>query len=334
MAPTKTPAKKKSASARAARGPTKSSPWVHKPRGKAEARVYLGDCRDILPTIPEVKKGQVDLVFADPPFNWARDYDRHQTGQTWDDKSMSASEYLAFTHAWLDLCIGAIKPSGSLWVNIPDTWAAEIVVHLKARGLTMVNWCVWHYRFGQNTRGKFINSKLHALYFCKDPALKTWNPDPVLEISDRRSIYFDARTEDKRDGMPAGLRVPMDVWYGRYWGRVQGNNKERRHGHDNQLPEVYLDRVISCSSNPGDVVLDPFLGSGTTGVVAHALGRRFIGCEYSKANATHACERITLGPIRDLEAMRGDSTAIHGPRRKSARGARTGGGAASSSADA
>lgn len=330
MAPTKASAKRKRGSARAAsgtsngavKGPTKGTPWVYKPRGRPEARVYLGDCREVLPTIPEVAKGQVDLVFADPPFNWARDYDRFGVGnkrgnEVWDDKR-GAEEYLAFTYAWLDLCVGALKDSGSMWVNIPDTWAAEIVVHLK-KSMTMVNWCVWHYRFGQNTRGKFINSKVHVLYFCKDPSNKTWNPDPVLEVSDRRSIYFDARTEDKRDGMPAGLRVPMDVWYGRFWGRVQGNNKERREKHDNQLPEVYLDRVISCSSNPDDLVLDPFLGSGTTGVVAHALGRRFIGCEYSKVNAQHACERIVAGPIRDLEAMRHDSTAIHGPRRKSAR---------------
>jgi DNA modification methylase len=121
--------------------------------------------------------------------------------------------------------------------------------------------------------------------------------------------------------MPSGLRVPMDVWYGKYWGRVQGNNKERRHGHDNQLPEVYLERVIECSSNPGDLVLDPFLGSGTTGVVAHALGRNFIGCEYSKANAKGACERISMGPIRELGQARGSVTAIHGPRRRNARGA-------------
>lgn len=337
MTTTKAPSKKQAAAragnGSAPRAPTKTRPWVLDGGDpEREARVYLGDCREVLPTIPEVAKGRVDLVFADPPFNWARDYDRHKTGQSWDDKAMTPLEYCdpadagrplgesrSFTFQWLDLCIGSLKDSGSLWVNIPDTWAAEIVVHLKARGLTMVNWCVWHYRFGQNTRGKFINSKVHALYFCKDPERRTWNPDPVLEISDRRSIYFDPRTEDKRDGMPAGLRVPMDVWYGRYWGRVQGNNKERRHGHDNQLPEVYLDRVISCSSNEGDLVLDPFLGSGTTGVVAHALGRRFIGCEYSKANARHACERIVAGPVRDLEEMRGGSTAIHEPRRKAPR---------------
>ena len=287
-----------------------------------DARVWVGDCREILPRIPEVRAGEVDLVFADPPFNWARDYDRHRAGnangnKVWDDKAMTAGEYLGFTYEWLDLCIGGLRETGSLWVNIPDDWAAEIVVHCKQRGLKMVNWCVWHYRFGQNTKGRFINAKVHALYFAKDPAKRTWNAEPILETSDRRAIYADARTESKKDGLPPGLRVPMDVWYGQYWGRVQGNNKERRHKHDNQLPEVYLERVIACSSNEGDLVLDPFLGSGTTGVMAHAMGRRFIGCEYSALNAEHAIQRIDDGPVRPIGTLRGESTAIHPKRRKS-----------------
>ena len=280
------------------------------------ASVRIGDCRVELPKFDEVRNAQVDLVFADPPFNWARDYDRHETGDAWDDAAMSRDEYLEFTYTWLELCAGALKPSGSMWVNIPDDSAAEIVVHLKKIGMHMVNWCVWHYRFGQNTKGRFINSKVHALYFCKDPAKRTWNPEPILEVSDRRAIYGDPRTESKKDGLPAGMRVPMDVWYGKYWGRIQGNNKERRAKHDNQLPEVYLHRVIASCSNEGDVVLDPFLGSGTTGVIAHAMGRHFIGTEFSKANAAMAFERVVNGPVRDLESLGGDSTAIFENRRK------------------
>jgi site-specific DNA-methyltransferase (adenine-specific) len=137
----------------------------------------------------------------------------------------------------------------------------------------------------------------------------TWNPSEILELSDRRSIYFDPRTESKKDGMPAGMRVPMDVWYGQYWGRVQGNNTERRGYHDNQLPEVYLERVIRATSNEGDLVIDPFLGSGTTGVIAHALKRRFIGTEFSEDNAKSAFERMKAGPVR-LGAATGQSTAI------------------------
>jgi len=279
------------------------------------ASVRVGDCREQLLKFDEVKNQSVDLVFADPPFNWARDYDRHEAGDAWDDSAMSRDQYLKFTYEWLDLCVASLKPAGSMWVNIPDDSAAEIVVHLK-QSMHMVNWCIWHYRFGQNTKGRFISSKVHALYFCKDPDKRTWNADPILEESDRRAIYGDPRTESKRDGMPAGMRVPMDVWYGKYWGRIQGNNKERRAKHDNQLPELYLHRVIACSSNPGDVVLDPFLGSGTTGVIAHAMGRHFIGTEFSKPNAEMAFERIVSGPVRELGVLRGGSNAIQEQRVK------------------
>lgn len=283
---------------------------AHELPGHAWSRLFVGDCRELLPRIPECAAGQVDLIFADPPFNWNRAYDK------WDD-DLPDAEYLAFTYAWLDACEKALAPGGSMWVNIPDDWAAEIVVHLKSRGLHMVNWCVWHYRFGQNTRSRFISSKVHALYFARDrrvraprqPAGRVWNPMEVLEISDRRAIYFDPRTETKRDGMPAGHRLPMDVWYGQYWGRIQGNNEERRGRHDNQLPEVYLERVIRATSNEGDLVMDPFLGSGTTGVVARALKRRFIGVEFSQANADSAFQRMREPPIR-VGRTKSASTAI------------------------
>jgi len=268
------------------------------------ATLHLGDCRQTIPKAAQPES--VDLIFADPPFNWARNYEE------WDDKRPD-DEYLDFTYTWLDLCINALKPAGSFWVNIPDDWAAEIVVHLKSRKLTMVNWCIWHYRFGQNNKTRFISSKVHALYFAKQPAEKrTFNKHEILEVSDRRAIYADPRTESKKDGMPAGLRLPMDVWYGQYWGRIQGNNKERRHNHDNQLPETYLERVVRACSNPGDTVMDPFTGSGTTGTIARWLGRNYIGCELSPNTAQSAWERITkIGPARPLaQSHQPQSTAI------------------------
>lgn len=302
-------------------GPTRDDTLLERthPETGVTARVRVGDCRTELEKFAEVREGRVDLVFADPPFNWARAYDR------WHDK-MPEDEYLTFTYDWLDLCVRALRPGGALWVNIPDDWAAEITAYLKGRlfvggagrkppaEMEMENWCVWHYRFGQNVTERFINSKVHALYFIKRGGERRWNPTEVLEVSDRRAIYGDPRTESKRDGMPAGLRVPMDVWYGKFWGRIQGNNKERRAQHDNQLPEVYLERVIRACSNPGDLVLDPFTGSGTTGVVAHALGRHFIGTEYSPENAQRAMERIALGPVREL-GQGPQSTAIFENRR-------------------
>jgi len=263
-------------------------------------QIYVGDCREKLKALLPTHRNTVALVFADPPFNWNRAYDE------WND-SMPRGDYLEFTYEWLDLCHYLLKPGGSLWVNIPDDTCAEIVMHLKGRGLAMNNWCIWHYRFGQNTTSRFISSKVHTLWFVKGGAEHAWHPERVLEMSDRAMIYADPRTMSKKDGMPAGMRVPMDVWYGQYWGRVQGNNKERRGYHDNQLPEIYLDRVIKCSSDEGDLVLDPFLGSGTTGVMAHALKRRFIGTEFSEANARSSFERIKAGPTRAYNDVTGSA---------------------------
>ncbi|MCK4795069.1 MAG: site-specific DNA-methyltransferase [Desulfobacteraceae bacterium] len=247
--------------------------------------IYVGDNRDVL---PQIKKGSVDLIFADPPFNWDVNYGK------WRD-NMPREAYLKFTYEWLDACLRVLAPHGSIWINIPDDTAAEIVVYLKKKKLSMINWCIWHFRFGQCRNSNFIVSKVHALYFAKNPSKRIWNPEQVLEPSDRATTYADART---RKTQTPSLRVPLDVWYGKYWGRIQGNNKERRTNHENQIPEVYMERVIRACSKKGNLVLDPFLGSGTTCTVARALGRQSIGIEYSKEIAKSAFERIQNGPVR------------------------------------
>lgn len=246
--------------------------------------LFIGDCREVLPRLPD----KADLIFADPPFGWGVDYG------SWDDK-MDSKKYLEFTFEWIDLATSLLTNRGSLWINIPDDWAAEIVVFCKEQGLQLVNWCVWHFRFGQCRDSNFIVSKTHALYFVNDKKNRIWNPDTILEPSDRASVYNDARTQ--QSSRP-GMRVPLDVWYGENWGRVQGNNKERRPGHQNQLPEVYLERIIRACSDPNSLVIDPFAGSGTTSVVARALGRRSIGIEFDEKLAASAFERIKKGAVR------------------------------------
>jgi site-specific DNA-methyltransferase (adenine-specific) len=247
--------------------------------------IYVGDNRDIL---PQIREGSVDLIFADPPFNWDVDYGK------WQDR-LPRDAYLKFTHEWLDACLRVLAPHGSIWINIPDDTAAEVVMHLKENKLVMINWCIWHFRFGQCRNANFIVSKVHVLYFVRNPNKRIWNPDQILEPSDRATTYADVRT---RGTQTPGRRVPLDVWYGPYWGRIQGNNKERRASHENQIPEVYMERIIRACSKKDYLVLDPFLGSGTTCTVARALGRRSIGIEYSKEIAKSAFERIQDGPVR------------------------------------
>ena len=261
----------------------KTKPTYHLDKPRTD--IYVGDSRNILPQIGE---GIVDLIFADPPFNWDVDYGK------WQD-NLPRDAYLKFTYEWLDACLGVLTPHGSIWINIPDDTAAEVVMYLKKKQLYLMNWCIWHFRFGQCRNANFIVSKVHVLYFVKEPKNRIWNPDQILEPSDRATTYADSRT--RRTKTPS-LRVPLDVWYGKYWGMIQGNNKERRVKHENQIPEVYMQRIIRACSDEGDFVLDPFLGSGTTCTVARSLGRRSIGIEYSKSIAKSAFKRIQEGPVR------------------------------------
>jgi len=252
--------------------------------------LYQGDCREVFPSL---HPAQLDLVVADPPFNQGEAY------AEWDD-SREWADYWKFTDGWLSACVDRLAPHGSLWVNCPDPIAAEIVVKLKALGLVMVNWCVWSFRFGECNRAAFIIGKTHALYFARSRKGRRWNPDDVLVPSDRATKYADKRT---RDSATPGRRVPLDVWGsggdgGENWGRVQGNNRERRKLHPNQLPEKYMERIVLACSDPGDVVADPFLGSGTTAVVARALGRRFVGCDVSEEYVRSAAERVRAGAVR------------------------------------
>lgn len=256
-------------------------------------RVYAGDCIPVLRRFREMKNVRPQLIFADPPFNYARDY-----GNITD--KVPEDEYLAFTKEWLFYCSEVLDDHGAMWVNIPDQWAAEVVMFCKSFGLTLRRWNIWHFRFGQNTKANFINSKVHVLYFIKNPKHFTWNPTPILEQSDRAAKYGDKRTVGKKDGSPDGMRCPFDVWYGPGFNRIQGNNRQRVKNMDNQLPEEYLYRVIASTSNIGDLVLDPFFGSGTSGVVALAMKRKVFGIEHSKPRAIQAFYRCLKGPVMEI----------------------------------
>ena len=100
--------------------------------------IFRGDCRELLPKL----NVRPNLIFADPPFNIGEDYG------AWND-NLSRPQYVEFTYEWIDACLGVLASCGSIWIHVPDEIVAEIVMHLKKRGLVMINWCLWHYRFGQ-----------------------------------------------------------------------------------------------------------------------------------------------------------------------------------------
>jgi DNA modification methylase len=251
--------------------------------------VLNGDCVSLLAEQPEAS---VDLAFADPPFNIGYEYDRY------DDRRARA-EYLAWTESWLRAVRRVLKPSASFFVAIGDEYAAEIKVRLDELGLQMRNWIVWHYTFGVNCTKKFNRSHAHILYYAVDAGHCTFNADEVRVPSARQTTYADRRANPKGK-LPDDtwvlrpqeeercFRPDMDTWY---VARVCGTFKERI-DHPCQMPEAVLERIIRVSSRPGDLVLDPFAGSGTTLAVAKRLGRRYLGIEWSPQYAAQVRRRL------------------------------------------
>jgi site-specific DNA-methyltransferase (adenine-specific) len=277
-------------------------------------RIVSGDCIASMKSWagPGGGRGEIDLIFADPPYNIGYKYDAYE--DTRDDH-----DYVEWTCRWIDACAALLKPTGSLYILIGDEYAAETRMHLKKlehdRKLVFRNWIIWHYTFGQNCKLKFNRSHAH-LFYCVGPATFengvsvenppfTFNRPEIAVPSARQTTYGDARAN------PSG-KLPDDTWYlrpqqvekegvERYFGaaedtwyqsRLCGTFKERQGWHPCQLPEALLERIIKLSSNSGDLVFDPFAGSGTTLAVAARLGRRWLGCELSEEYARKAEERV------------------------------------------
>jgi len=235
-------------------------------------QVIAGDCIKVLAgiLIP-----QVDLVFADPPFNIGYKYDIYE-----DQKKYH--EYYAWTQKWMSACYNVLKATGSFWVAIGDDYAAEVRIIARELGLHLRNWVIWHYTFGQATKRKFARAHTHLFYWTKDAKEFTFNDMAVRIPSARQTTYADKRANPKG-------KIPDDVWS---YSRLCGTFKERVRWHPCQMPEKVLERIIEVSSNPGELVLDPFSGSGTTCVAAARLKRNYFGIDISPEYVKKSIRRI------------------------------------------
>jgi len=247
-------------------------------------KIICGDCIKIL---ARVKKPFADLIFADPPFNIGYKYDKY-------NDEIKAKNYIDWTKQWMTACKKILKSHGSFYIAIGDDYAANVKIIADELGLFMRNWLIWHYTFGQQTKNKFARSHTHIFYFVNDEENFTFNDYAVRVPSDRQLIYNDRRAN------PVG-KLPDDVWS--EFPRVCGTFKERTGFHPCQMPLTVLKRIISVSSNPGDWVLDPFSGSGTTAAASVMLGRNFTAIEISQEYVTKARTRLAelkMQKIRNL----------------------------------
>jgi site-specific DNA-methyltransferase (adenine-specific) len=228
--------------------------------------LYRGDCVALLAKIPSES---VDLVFADPPFNLGKDYPSKM------DDSRSEAEYLAWSQRWTTECARILKPGGSFFLfNLPR-WNLALGAHLRTL-LTFRHWIAVEISYRLPIQGRLYPSHYSLVYMCKGSKPTTFTPDR-LPMDTCRHCFGEVKDyggyKDKMN--PKGINL-SDVW--RDIPPVRHAKFKRRNG-SNELSIKLLDRVIRMASREGDIVLDPFGGSGTTYAVAEIAGRRWVGIE-------------------------------------------------------
>jgi len=255
--------------------------------GQPVDQIRVGDCITELDKLPPQS---VDLVFADPPYNLQLAGSLSRPDQSlvdavdeeWD-RFASFAEYDAFTRAWLGAVRRIMKPNATLWVIGSYHNIFRVGAILQDLGFWVLNDIVWRKANPMpNFRGRrFTNAHETMIWASLDPRAKGY------------TFHYEALKAGNED-----TQARSDWLLPICSGDERLKDDGGRKAHPTQKPEALLRRIILASSNPGDVVLDPFFGSGTTGAVAKALGRHFIGIERDEAYAAVARRRIaTVSPL-------------------------------------
>ena len=239
--------------------------------------IYNGDCVEILNGA--IEENSIDLIFADPPYNLsgnALKWIGNKTGGDWNMVNENWDripdvEYLRFTENWIKGCYKVLKKSGSIYVASSYHNLAEIIMTLKLLNFKINNIITWYKTnaMPNMTKRVFTHSTEFVVWAVKGSGW-TFNYETAKEIN----------PEKQKDGKIKQMR---DLWK---MPLVQGKERVRsKNGkalHPTQKPEEMLKRIILTCSNENDTVLDPFLGSGTTAVIAQKFGRKWIGIEKEK----------------------------------------------------
>lgn len=219
-----------------------------------EPEIRLGDCLDAMSAISDKS---IDLVVADPPYNLGKDYGNKSDSQ-------GKEEYLKFTQKWLSEATRVLKPSGSIYVFMGFRYISYLYVAMEDEfSLYFQNWISWHYTQGVGKKKGFSPRHDDILLFSK-------SKNPKFNLDDIRVPQKFYRSVNNMRGANPG-----DVWQFSHVHYCQ----ESRTEHPTQKPEGLMERMVLASSDPGDWVLDPFAGSGSTLRVCQQLGRRSIGIE-------------------------------------------------------
>ena len=242
--------------------------------------IKLGNCIELMSDIPDET---VDLVITDPPFAidfkaTRHNYNRKDSHVLQGYNEIEGSDYLNFTLEWLSQAKRVLKNTGSMYIFSGWNYLKDLLIAIDTCKLTTVNHLIWKYQFGVVTKRKYVTSHYHCLFLCKDDKKRQFYPYHRFEK--------DAKTES---GGSAHYKDKEDVWEIKreYWqGAVKTPTK---------LPAAIIEKILDYSSQKGDVVLDPFLGSGQVVVISKMKERHYIGFEIVPAYYEFARERLESG---------------------------------------
>jgi modification methylase len=254
-------------------------------------QILDGDCIAVMNRLPA---GSVDLIFADPPYNLQLKGDLHRPDNSmvdavndhWDQFASFAS-YDRFTRDWLAAARRLLKPNGALWVIGSYHNIFRVGTALQDQGFWLLNDVVWRKSNPMpNFRGKRLTNAHETLIWAsRDESSKyTFNYEALKELNDGVQMRSD-------------WVIPLCTG----GERLKDANGDK--AHPTQKPEALLHRILVATTHPGDVVLDPFFGTGTTGAVARMLGRSFIGIEREAAYRRVAAERLARVRAYDRSAL-------------------------------
>ncbi|MEL6901940.1 MAG: site-specific DNA-methyltransferase [Cyanobacteria bacterium J06606_4] len=244
-------------------------------------------CQDVFTALPNLPSQFVDLLIVDPPYNRQKDFN----GATF--RARSHADYHAWLETWLPQLPRLLKPTASIYMCC-DWQSSNAIYQVFAQHFQVRNRITWEREKGRGAKHNWKNAS-EDIWFGTVSDDYTFNVEAVKVQRRVRAPYRDrtGKPKDWRETQQGNFRAthPSNLWTDisvPFWSMPENTD------HPTQKPEKLIAKMILASSNPGDVVLDPFLGSGTTSVVAKKLERRYVGIEREELYCCWAQKRLAL----------------------------------------
>ncbi|KAF0249411.1 MAG: DNA modification methylase [bacterium] len=242
--------------------------------------------QDLFSVLGFLPSAFVDLLFIDPPYNLTKTFNTNSF------KERSTTEYMNWLESWFSLLVKTLKPTASVYIC--GDWRSSAAIFLIAeKYLKIQNRITWERDKGRGAKSNWKNCS-EDIWFCTVSDNYVFNVDAVKVKRKVVAPYkVDGKPKDWEENENGNYRLthPSNIWTDLtvpYWSMPENTN------HPTQKPEKLLAKIILASSNPSDLVLDPFLGSGTTAVVAKKLDRQFVGIETDETYSCLAQKRLDM----------------------------------------